>query len=320
MDLDIIKKPLMVAFVEDNKKNGPTHITDLIRITIKSLMPSEKNLGVNIDYNRYAEEMKLWKYYRHGENLSLINISTDVDPDIYWQDKDDSVLLRIIPIVLVNENYFVIREEIIKNVLFTTGRIETIIEAILIGKLLYLIIAGEENILDNLKQEIINLSQVDFIFNYQKNFKAQLEDYNGKFAVDFERCKIYALKALNLSFSKGFESLQDCIRVYVDNSSGGNIIAKCIEASLREEYRYDTGLASFYNNLGDYVYRLRKGRIDPEVLKIQKYDLPDVFKFNEGDVFFHSLLNSSKVIKKEKIDNRIIMHINTKLGIYIFKR
>ncbi len=317
MDLERIKEPLMMAFMEDNKKNnGPSHITDLIIITIKSLMPSQKDRGVNIDYRRYVEEIKLWKHYRHGQNPSLMNIVTNIDSYIYWQNRDDTVLLRIIPIVLANEDYSITREEIIKNVLFTTGNMETIIEALLIAKLLHLIIMDEGDVIDSLKREIINLSQVEFMANYQNHFRAPMEDYKGEFSIDFERFKIYALNVLNLSFTRWFESLQDCIRVYRDNIIGNSTIGKCIGASLTKKYGYDANLANCYNSLGTYVYRLRKGRIDPEALKIEKYDLPDVFQFDEGDIFFHSLLNWSKVIKKEETDNEIITYLDTKLGTY----
>ena len=86
MDLEKVINPLMVIFHEDIRKNdGPSHITDLIILTIKSLLPSEDAVRVDIDYNRYNEEIKLWRFYRHGENPSLMNILDGLEPNIYWE-------------------------------------------------------------------------------------------------------------------------------------------------------------------------------------------------------------------------------------------
>ncbi|NLJ78948.1 MAG: hypothetical protein GX329_06275 [Tissierellia bacterium] len=309
----------MTAFKEDQIRNhGPSHITDLIIITIKCLMPSEEELGVNIDYRRYEEEIKLWEYYRRGENNSLINILGDIDPHIYWNGRDDTAILRMLPIVLANKDYLILREEAIKNVLFSTGNIETIMEALLVAKLLYLILVDTEDICHHLKQEIINLSQVDFMDRYQNRFRAPIGAYDGQFSIDFERHKIHALNILNSSRSQWFESLQDCMKVYLDNLSGDSIIGSSLESYLTGQNIGETKLANYYAGLAIYICNLRRGRIDPNALKIDRYDLPDVFQFDEGDVFFHSLLNKSKVIKKEITSEGLIIYLSTKLGIYKF--
>lgn len=317
MELERIRNPLLTAFMEDQIRNqGPSHITDLIIITIKSLIPSEREHGVKIDYRRYHEEIKLWKYYRHGQNSSLMNILGDIDSHIYWEHRDDTVLLRTLPIVLANEDYPVIRDEVIKNVLFSTGNIELLIEALLVAKLLHLILSGEKDVIDSLKQEIINFSQTGFMNSYRKGFRAPMEDYGGRFSIDFERYRIFALNTLNLSYTSQFQELQDCIGVYLDNLSGDSIIGKGIESCLKENDIDDIELDGCYKNLATYIYSLRKGRIDPKDLKIYDYDLPNIFQFDEGDIFYHSLLNRSKVVKKEITSNGLTVHLATKLGIY----
>ena len=76
----------------------------------------------------------------------------------------------------------------------------------------------------------------------------------------------------------------------------GNIINN---ASIDKKIDIDIEIEDSYERIALYVLKLRKSRIDPEDLKIKEYILPDVFEFKEGEVFFHSLLNRSKVIKKE---------------------
>ena len=319
MEYERIFKPLMAGFNEDIKKNkGPSHITDLIMITIKSLIPSENYVSVNIDYNRFNEEIKLWKYYRHGENTSLMNILGSINSKVYWKHIDDTIYFRIIPIVLTNGDYTVIKKEIIKNVLFTTGNIETLIEAILLSKLLYLIILNEEDIMEKLKEEMINFSQLEFLKDNEKNYRVPIEKYEGNFKVSFEQNKIYALNTLNLSFSQKFKTLQDAIEVYLDGKTGNTDIGKCISSYFEKESSIDFNLDDYYVELVKYLYRLRKGRINPQALKIEKYYLPDIFSFNEGDVFYHSLLNKSKIIKKEELDNTTTIFLSTKSGIYKF--
>ena len=68
--------------------------------------------------------------------------------------------------MLVNKEYTYVQEEIIKNLLFTTGNLETLIEGVILSKLLYLLINEEKNIIEKLKEQLINFSQVDFIEKY----------------------------------------------------------------------------------------------------------------------------------------------------------
>ena len=317
MENEKIMRPLMALFSEDITNNkGPSHITDLIVLTIKSLIPSENYVEVNIDYGRYEEEIKLWKYYRHGENTSLLNILDDIDPHIYWHHKDDTTYLRILPIVLTNKDYSIVKKEVIKNILFTTGNIEILIEVLLLSKLLYLLIIDEEDIIEKLKEEVIKFSQVEFMEDYKDKFRIPVEKYEGNFPVEFEQNKIYALNILNLSSSQKFEILKDSIEVLINNKTGNTSIGKCINDYIDEKSVGFLNIDNYYSELGMYICNLRKGRINPQVLRIEEYDLPDVFQFNEGDVFYHSLLNKSKVIKKEEIDDKIITYISSKSGVY----
>lgn len=319
MDLERVIHPLMVTFNEDIKKNnGPSHITDLVILTIKSLIPSEEAVRVDIDYIRYEEEIKLWKYYRHGENPSLMNILGKVAPQIYWNGKDDTLYYRLLPIILANKDFGSIKQEVIKNILFTTGNIEVLIEGLLLSKLIYYLINGKENILNGLKEEIINFSQTEFLEEYREIFRISLEGYEGKYPIEFEQNKIYALNTLNLSFSRRFKTLEDCLKILLNKEKANTILGKSIEFYVHNKANNEFKLDSYYYNLANYIYNMRNGRIDPKLLKIDKYNLPDIFKFQEGEVFFHSLLNKSKVIKRQDLNGKIIIYLKTKSGIYRF--
>lgn len=318
MDFSTTTDPLMAMFEEDLYKNkAPTHITDLIIITIKSLLPSDDYSRVFIDYKRYEEELKLWKYYKHGENRALMNILDSLQSNVYWKEKDDTVYSRIIPIILTNKDYSAIREEVIKNILFTTGNIETLIEGILLSRLLYLNISNASDVIDKIKGEVINLSQFDFLNEYGKYYRIPLEQYEGNFQVDFERDRIFALNTLNFSYSNRFKTLEDCIDVIFNNEEPNTLVGKCLKPNNENR---DYKVNSYYYSLSNYIYQLRNGKIDKDALKINKYYLPDIFKFSKGDEFYHSLLKKVKVIEKKKVNNEIIVHLKTKSGEYILKK
>lgn len=312
-------KLLMALFQQDIEKNkGPSDITDLMVLTIKSLIPSENHVEVNVDYERYGEELKLWKYYRHGENQSLMNIIDGVGPQIYWEAKDDTIYSRILPIVLTNKDYLVVKKEVIKNILYTTGNLEVLIEGLLISKLIHLLILGEKEIVEKLKDEIIHFTQVEFKDEFEDEYKIPIDEYEGNFSVEFERNKIYALSMLNSSGFSKFNVLKDSMNVILNNKVGETNIGKAIETYIKDRPIGEYELQDYYNELSSYVHRLRKGRIEPDSLKIQKYYLPDIFELDEGKIFYHSLLNKSKVIKKETIGNKKVSYVSSKSGIYKF--
>lgn len=314
-----LEKLLLNLFKEDISINKEfSHISQLTVIAIKSLMPMIDEQGIRIDYTRFSEELRLWVNYRNGDNSSLLNIQGRVNPHIYWNEKDDSTISRIMPLVLVNQDYKAIEDEIIKNTLFSTGNLQTLFESITLGYLLYLIINNEEDIIGKLKENIIGFSQVEFIDKYEKYYKLDIKDYIGNFKVEFEKEKIQLLNTLNGIKNNRFIYLEDCINV-LDKAESTTFLGSILCEFLNNP-NIDFDLPKFYINLGDYVVKLRKSRVDPDQLKIKEYILPDIFSFEEGEVFFHSLLKESKVIKKEVRDNHLISLVQTRTGMYLFKK
>lgn len=294
-----------------------TYISQIGLLTIKSLMPSGEDLGVKIDYKRFSEELKLWKSYRTGENPSLMNIG-EGNKDIYWGERDNSIFSRIVPIILGNGNYDILQEEVIRNILFTTGNIRDMFEYLSISYLIYMIFHREDKKLESLKEKIIGFGQVDFLNQYGEYYRFSMEDYPGNYKVDFEKEKIHIINLLNGVDSGRYPYLIDCIGT-INGDEGNSFIGKVLYGflyggSMEEE------LPKFYQDLGVYLINLRKSRINPKSLKIEEYILPDIFSFNEGDVFFHSLLNNSKLIKKEVRSGVLTSTVQTRTGMYLFRR
>ena len=303
-----------------SKEIDKKYITETTIITIKSLLPSEDEVATRIDYDRYKKEMKLWYYYRNGDNEVLLNALDKPREDIYFQGIDDSVFIRISPIVLSNNNWNVIKEEVLKNILYTTGNIATLLEGLLLSKILYLTYNKRENILVEIKDEIINLSQTNFLESYKDNFRININEYPGNYHVDFEKNRIEIINVLNGIESKHFKTLYESLKVINNNiKSEYNPFTIGLYSLINDIDPLTKGNLSVFQNFSNYIYKLNKGRIDPKLLYIDKYSLPDVFSFNVGDVFYHSLLNNCKVINKEESNDRLIVYVDTKSGIYKFK-
>jgi hypothetical protein len=312
-----LEKLVLSLFSEDYTINsGYSYQSQIALLTIKSLIPSMEDLGVRMDYKRFREEIELWIHYRVKDNDSLLNIERS-DSDIYWKEKDDSIFSRIIPILLANQDYDISEEEIIKNILFTNGNLQSLFETISISYLINLIINKEENVLDKLKEKIIGFGQLDFLDKYEDSYMFSLNNYPNNYQVDFEKEKIHLISLLNGIPINGYSYLLDCINV-LDKKEGNTFIGKILYDFLYEEVEYN--LPNFYINMADYILKLRKSRIDPTQLQIKEYILPDVFSFNEGEVFFHSLLKESRIIKKEAKNNIFTSLVQTKTGIYLFKK
>lgn len=305
-------------FIEDYESKGKyTYVSQIGILTIKSLIPSIDDLGVRINYKRFAEELNLWKGYRVGENPSLLNVEK-IESNIYWNGKDDSIISRIVPIVSANQNYEIIEEEIINNILLTTGNLREMFQCLSISYILFLLLNKEKDIIERLKEKTIGFAQVDFLEKHQKGYKISLSDYPGNYKVDFEKEKISIISLLNGVDNGKYEELSDCIGV-LENNQGKTVIGKILYNSLYEDSK-EHNLPDFYSNMGKYLINLRKSRIDPKDLEIKDYILPDIFSFKEGDVFFHSLLRDSKIIKKEVRNGILTSSVQTRTGIYVFKK
>ncbi|WP_425449165.1 hypothetical protein [Dethiothermospora halolimnae] len=310
--------------IEDNIYKW-SYITQTMIMTIKSLKPLKDKIGNSIDYRRFKEELDLWYYYKNGYNGSLINIIDNNDLN-YFNDIDDSIYTRILPIILSNTNWDIIKDEVIKNVLYTTGNIETLLEAILLSKAIYLIMEGKErdyeDIIKEIKEDVINLSQIDFNNRYGNCYRINIAKYRGNYSIDFERKKISLLNLLNgIHQQNYFPTLKETLNIMKGNkkeSEYKNLFIIGLTGLCENNSDYEFNGKLFINSLCKYIYKLRKGRIDPQNLRIEVGSSSDVFKFKESDSFKHPLLNDCLVLKRFKSQEHIITYIKTKTGTYRF--
>lgn len=315
----IYKKELMEnLFKEDFIVNEKyTYLSQLGVITIKSLMPLKDNMGVRIDYKRFVEELKLWKKYRLGENKALLNLKENKS-EVYWKEEDDSIFTRIIPIIIANENWDIIKEEVVKNIIFTTGNIKDMFEYLSIAYVIYMIIEREADLLPKLKEKIIGFAQVEFLEEYEKFYKNPIDTYPGNYKVEFEKEKIQIISLLNGVSVAKYYKLEDILK-YIAGKDIKTFIGKILKG-LTDEDSNQINLPGFYKNLSTYLVNLSKGKINSEQLQVKEYILPDVFSFKEGDVFYHTLLNDSKIIKKEVSNGKLTSLVQTKTGMYLFEK
>lgn len=305
-------------FNEDIKTNNRnTYISQMTILTIKSLLPMKDEVGNQIDYKRFKEELKLWKGYCVGENISLLCALDTLNNKEYFTYFDETFYTRLLPIVISNNDFKIIEEELIKNILYFSGNLPNLFEWLVIGLIVYLLINKDKDIIGNLKEYIINFSQIEFIDQYKGCFPIEADAIPNDFKISFEKERISLLSILNGIHSSKYPYLNDLLAV-LDGKEPSTSIGKIIYNSCN--YVGLDSVDMFYMSMSKYLLKLRKGRIDIEDLKIREYILPDIFSFNEGDVFFHSLLNHSKVLKKEVKAGGLTSLITTKSGNYLFKR
>ena len=310
-----LEELILNVFKEDKNINGENTIySQLCMITIKSLMPDTKGLGNKIDYTRFEEELKLLKYYKIENEKHLLFSIKEED---YFNYKDKTIYSRLFPIVVSNVEFETIEEELVKNILYTTGDVETLLEGLVVGELLAMIIREEENIFEKLKQFVINLSQIEFLGKYKKYYQYDYSKAEINFQINFERTKVSLISLLHGVNSGEFASLWDLLGV-MNGRAPETLIGSIIHNENKDKLTKEN-IDQNYERMAVYVTKLRKSRIDPRDLIIKEYILPDIFKFKEGEKFFHSLLNNSKVIKKEVKDKSLTSLIQTRSGMYLFK-
>lgn len=305
-----------------------SYIVETMIITIKSLLPSNEDISVVIDYKRFNEELKLWKDYRHGSNDALINTILTKDNSKYWINNDDSIYSRIVPLVVVNKDFSIIKEQVIKNVLYTTGNITILLEAIILSKLLFMLMNNEnfeeEKIFKELKYEVIMISQKELLEQY-KFLKIDRDTYPGNYVLDFERKRIDLLNTLHgIVKENDFHILRSSLEIVKNNILDFNDIEYDfflfgIVGLLNNKVQgFNFKDKAFIDSLCNYIMKLRKSRISPEALHISDYSQPDILKFKEGKEFNHPLLNRCKIIKKIENTNSVVCFVRTKTGVYRF--
>ncbi|AFS77942.1 hypothetical protein Curi_c08720 [Gottschalkia acidurici 9a] len=319
------KKPI----VEEYEQNQWSYMVEIMILTIKSLLPSQSNDGNIIDYKRFLEELKLWKSYRHGYNKDIINAIDKNYTKEYWNSTDETIYARIVPITLANQNWHTVKKETIKNILYTSGNIEILLEYVLLSKILFLKLKYKDyeyiDILETLKQEIINFSQKDLL-ECDDFYKMPKDTYCKNYVIEFERTKIDIISFLNgININQKFNTLRESLYIlkesetYIYEKDNGNFFTHGLVGMIKGEIiSRDIKDINFIESLCSYITKLRKGRINPESLYIESYKDTDIFKYNYDEAFSHDILNKCQIIYKGERDRFIISYVKTRAGIYRF--
>lgn len=244
----------------------------LFLITVKCLIPYDDKIGCLFDKDRYKKEIELFSSYMNGNDETI---------DYWLRNKeasnlDDNLLeYKIIPLALSNTVWENLTDELIKVVLFYTINKNTILNALLISSAVFDFMTGSD--IDSIeaaaRERLINFSVKEFLIKNQTN-----ADKN--YIIDFEkeRIKMIAKPILfDNNFINGFKVL--------------NYIFEKSPEHLTENN------SDIIDSFSVYLYKLRKGLISPEKLKIPD-KIPDIKECLKYSTFSHPLLGRCKVIKR----------------------
>lgn len=272
----------------------------LFLIAVKCLIPYEDDIGCFFDMDRYKKEIELLACYKNGDDEI-----TD-----YWikhkipSNTNDKLLeYKIIPVIISNTIWEQILREVLKAVSFYTLNKNTILDALLISSAIHEFVndTDAKDIEIITKERLINFSiknafdsnQMTTDKNYIIDFEKERIKEIAK-PILFDENKINKYKVLNYIFKNDDIDSKTESSKLLDNSNSNSI---------------DT-LGSF----SQYLYKLRKGIINPEKLKISD-KIPDIKECLKDPMFNHPLLGRCKVIQRLK--NEVI--IRNKSGIMRIK-
>lgn len=244
----------------------------LFLITVKCLIPYDDKIGCLFDKDRYKKEIELFSSYMNGNDETI---------DYWLQNKEASNLednlleYKIIPLALSNTVWENLTDELIKVVLFYTINKNTILNALLISSAVFDFMTGSD--IDSIeaaaRERLINFSVKEFLIKNQTN-----ADKN--YIIDFEKERIKMI-AKPILFDNNF-------------INGFKVLNYIFEKS--PEY-FTENNSDIINSFSVYLYKLRKGLISPEKLKIPD-KIPDIKECLKYSTFSHPLLGRCKVIKK----------------------
>lgn len=262
----------------------------LFTMSLRSMLPFEHKIGCKFDEIRYIDEIKTLKYYINGEDKLVIN---KIKQNSAMTSYDSLLEYKIIPIIISNAIWENIVNEVLKCLVFYTYSKENILEAIVLSSVLHEFI--ENNCIDKdylhsvTKQRIIEFSIKDF---FKDNFDAPVKNtYN----VSFERERISYIMKENI-FDSDFFLDKKIINYVLNKSSDENAT-----------------ITDFNNNnlqnLSSYLYKLRKGMIDPRKINYNSNNTELKPNIEQGS-FTHPILGKCLVIKRT--ENEAI--VKTKTG------
>lgn len=274
--LSRIQKLLEYCYADNAGDKLPDIELQLFLISAKSLMPYEDNIGCMFDVTRYEKEIELFKYYKNGNDDILEYYYDNKKPS----DKEDALLeFKIIPVITANTEWDNLTNEALKAASFYSINKNTILNTILISSAIneYLNNADIENINEVTKERLINFSLKGF--SNDNNICMSKSSL-----IEFEKERIKMLSKHELitdDLKEKFKSLKFIYYIYNERKENSEIIN-------------ETVLSTF----SSYLFKLRKGIINPEKLRIPQNNVPEFKEFLKYSSFSHPLLGRCTVIKR----------------------
>lgn len=254
----------------------------LFTMSMRSMLPFENKIGCEFDENRYVDEIKTLRYYINREDRLVMNkIKQNAAMTVY-----DSLLeYKVIPIIISNSIWENIINEVLKCLVFYTYSKESILEAIVLSSVLHEYLENnctDKTQLHNLtKQRIIEFSIKDF---FMDKFSLPIKSvYN----VGFERERIsYIMK----------ENILD-----IDSLLDKKIINYVLNENLHNNDTYENSNNNTLS-LSTYLYKLRKGMIDPRKIKYISSDNLELKHKIAQESFTHPILGKCQVLQRTEIE------------------
>ena len=263
----------------------------LFIMSLKSMLPFENKIGCKFDEIRYINEINTLRYYINGNDELVVNKIKQNKP---LTKADNLVEYKIIPIIIANTIWKNIINEALRCVVFYTYSKETILETIVLASVLHEYIEGNSIDLDYLhditKKRIIEFSIKDF---YKDNFNILVKN---NYVINFEKGRISYIMQNNI-FDMPAISDKKLIKYIVNNNTQQNTLIT------------DSNKANLLS-FSSYLYKLRKGILDPNKIKYNFSDNTDLKIYLEKESFTHPILGKCLVIKR--LENGAI--VKTKIG------
>lgn len=260
----------------------------LFLITVKCLMPYEDNIGCIFDVDRYKKEIELFECYMNRDDEIINYRLRHKKPS---NSNDELLEFKIIPIIISNTVWNNTTDELLKAVAFYTLNKNTLLDAILISSVIYEFMenSSNENIEELTKERLINFSVKDFFTNNQMPAEKN-------YIIDFERERIRLISKPILFDDNTIGKYRALKYIFKKEAS----FDKCLNSPVGNESSSDDN-SEVLNSFSAYLYKLRKGTINPEKLKISD-KIPDIKECLKQPLFNHPLLGRCKVVQRAEND------------------
>lgn len=247
----------------------------LFLIMVKSLMPFEDNIGCMFDLLRYEKEIEIFKCYKNGHDDNLEYYYDNKKPS----EKDDKLLeFKIIPVIVANTQWDILINETLKASFFYSTNKTVILNTIILSSAINEYLSNEnymESINEVTKERIINFSLKDFLYSNNINL-------NKNSLIEFEKERIKFLSRNEFFTNELIEKYKSLNFIF----------------NVREVENYIADNETVLSSFSLYLFKLRKGIINPEKLKIPQYNTLEIKEFLKYSSFSHPLLGRCKVIKR----------------------